>query len=481
MSSVDPPAPSATPVPFGVLATTGEPRSPLAESDLDQMAADSGVVLQRAKSEKKLGFDSSVDDETDLSQTGWGVLFASDADPAIKAALQPLLDWRRSQVNDDKLFKIFEGKAGVRPAQTASSWVSGKGVSLVAPVSPAKGVPYYLLIVGSPMRIPFEFQALLDLQWAVGRLHFDQIGDYAAYAEQVVAYEKGQAPPQSKHTAMWVTRNPGDMATALLAGSVCPDFLGQTGDGTKPLGSRQQFRLSSFCGDGQATKAKLASILRGEIDGGRPSILFTGSHGAEWPMQDAAQQRRRQGALVTQEWSRGQALNEDNCFEASDVTADAQLHGTMVFIFSCFGGGCPDTDSYRRDHAGDKIPIAPEPLIAALPQALLRQGALAVIAHIDRAFTYGFEDALGSPQVQLFRTPLELLMKGKPIGFAADPFNLQWGTLAAQIGLAQSGNLADNPNPSKGLMLNLFIARDDARNYIVLGDPATRLRIDAMT
>ena len=83
--------------------------------------------------------------------------------------------------------------------------------------------------------------------------------------------------------------------------------------------------------------------------------------------------------------------------------------------------------------------------------------------------------------MQLFRTPLELLMKGKPIGFAADPFNLQWGTLAAQIGLAQSGNLADNPNPSKGLMLNLFIARDDARNYIVLGDPATRLRIDAMT
>ncbi len=444
------------------------------------MAPDAGIVQKRAQPENVLGFDASVDDGKDLRQTGWGVLFASDADPTIKEALQPLLNWRQSQVNDDKLFKIFEGNAGVRLSQTASAWTSAKGVSLVAPVSPAKGVPYYLLIVGSPKRIPFEFQALLDLQWAVGRLHFDKIDDYAAYAKKVVAYEKGEAPPQTRHAALWVTRNQGDMATALLAGSVCPDFLGQTGDGTKPLGSRQQFRLSSFCGDGQATKANLTSILRGEIDGGAPSILFTGSHGAEWPMQDPEQQRRRQGALVTQEWSRGQALNENNCFEASDVAADAQLHGTMAFIFSCFGGGCPDTDSYRRDQGGNRIPIAPEPLIAALPQALLRNGALAVIAHIDRAFTYGFEDASGHAASELFRTPLELLMKGKPIGFAADPFNLQWSSLAAQIGLAQSGNLADNANPTKGLMLNLFIARDDARNYIVLGDPATRLRIDAM-
>jgi len=34
------------------------------------------------------------------------------------------------------------------------------------------GVPFYLLIVGSPDRIPFEFQALLKMQWAVGPSSF---------------------------------------------------------------------------------------------------------------------------------------------------------------------------------------------------------------------------------------------------------------------------------------------------------------------
>ena len=73
--------------------------------------------------------DLSVDDPMDLAQTGWAVLFASDVDPSVREALKPLLEWRQNQVNDEKLFKVFEGTAGVRPGQTAGSWASAKGVS----------------------------------------------------------------------------------------------------------------------------------------------------------------------------------------------------------------------------------------------------------------------------------------------------------------------------------------------------------------
>jgi hypothetical protein len=71
-------------------------------------------------------------------------------------------------------------------------------------------------------------------------------------------------------------------------------------------------------------------------------------------------------------------------------------------------------------------------------------------------------------------------MKGQRVGMAADPLNLQWSTLAAQLGLALGGNLPGMPQPRSAVVANLFIARDDARNYIVLGDPAVRLRTEAM-
>ena len=466
------------PIPMGVVAETGATHPRLTEDDLRHISPDSAAVLARAGSTRVLAVDSSVDDPMDLAQTGWAVLFASDADPAIKDALKPLLDLRKSQVNDDKLFRIFDGPAGVRPNQTAGSWAVAKGVSLAAPVAPRRGVPFYLLMVGSPQRIPFEFQAQFDLQWAVGRLHFDKVADYASYAQKVVEYEQGAGPAQQRQAAVWMPRNPGDLATPMLAGAVGADFLGQ-GD-APPLGQRQRFKVTPFIGDGQATKARLADIFRGSIDGGTPAIVFTGSHGAEWAMADPAIQQQRQGALVTQEWSRGQPLQRDHYFSGEDLPADANVHGLIAFVFACFGGGCPDKDSYFFAADGSKIALTPVPLIASLPQALLARGALAVIAHVDRAFSYGFEDVMGTPQEQLLRTPLELLMKGQRVGMAADPLNLQWSALAAQLGLALGGNLPGMPQPRSTVVANLFIARDDARNYIVLGDPAVRLRTESM-
>lgn len=468
------------PIPMGVVAETGETHPPLTDADLPLDTPESPIVLARSRRRRMLAVEGGIDDPMDLAQTGWCAVFASDADPAIKEALAPLIEWRRAQVGDERFFKVFEGADGVGPGQSAEAWAARRGVSLSAPVSPRKGVPYYLSIVGQPDRVPFEFQAQLDLQWAVGRIGFDAIEDYAAYAQKVVDYEKGLAAPQRRRVAVWLPRNPLDLATPLLAGSIVPEFLGQSTPGDLPIGSKQGFDVRTFVGDGEATKARLTEILRGTIDGGSPSIVFTGSHGAEWAASDPALQRDRQGALVTQEWTRGQPLGEEHYFAASDVPPDAQVHGSMFFLFACFGGGCPERDTYYFGPDGAPLALAPEPLIAKLPQGLLRRGALAVIAHVDRAFSYAFEDVMGTPQAQLLRTPLELLARGRRVGLAADPLNLQWSTLAAQLGLALGGNAPGEPPPRSPLIANLFIARDDARNYMVLGDPAVRLRTDAM-
>ena len=88
---------------------------------------------------------------------------------------------------------------------------------------------------------------------------------------------------------------------------------------------------------------------------------------------------------------------------------------------------------------------------------------------------------MGTPQAQLLRMPLELLMKGQRVGLAADPLNQQWSALAAQLGVALGGNPPGDAASRVGRSIaNLFIARDDARNYIVLGDPAARLQTESM-
>src|SRR5580704_19148778 len=121
------------PVPLLVHAPTGAPAPALPPESLPHLSGDLPGAAQRSIDSTHLGTDSSVGDPDDLTQTGWCILFASDADPAIKAQLQPLIDLRHAQVADDNLFKIFEGNdSGVRPGQTADNWVQYRGVSLTA-------------------------------------------------------------------------------------------------------------------------------------------------------------------------------------------------------------------------------------------------------------------------------------------------------------------------------------------------------------
>jgi hypothetical protein len=277
------------PIPLLVHAPTGKPALALPAESLPHLSGDLPGAEQRSIDSTHLGTDSSVGDPDDLTQTGWCILFASDADPAIKAQLQPLIDLRRKQVNDDHLFQVFAGdESGVRLNQTADDWAEYRGVSLTAKVDPTAGVPYYVLLVGHPDRIPFEFQNLLKMQWAVGRLAFDDIEDYGRYAQAVVEYEDPSfLPIQRKNAAVWVTRNQGDVATAMLSNAICPNFL----DEHRPLGSgAAKFTLDAFTytSQRQATKQQLIDILRGDLPGGPPAVLFTGSHGAEYPVADPA-------------------------------------------------------------------------------------------------------------------------------------------------------------------------------------------------
>lgn len=98
-----------------------------------------------------LGVGEGVDPRR-LDQTGWGLILAHDADPAIKEALSPLLHLRESQAG--ARFKVYAGPGGHRPDESKTNFLARYKVG-PGPVDPAR-VPYYLLLAGSPERIPFR-------------------------------------------------------------------------------------------------------------------------------------------------------------------------------------------------------------------------------------------------------------------------------------------------------------------------------------
>src|SRR5262245_62141094 len=468
---------------LGVSATTGKPLNDLSD---DAIQAEVGQVKppgprESAQAARAEGAGSQAFavgeglDGNNLTDVGWAVLFAPHVDQKINDALKPLIDHRKDIGANP--FVIYD-QDGYRPGETAFDWLKRRGSRLDV-VDPNQGVPFYLLIVAPPDVIPFEFQYTLDLYWAVGRLWFDTPDEFRRYAESVVQYEKAATVPTKRQMAIFAPQHDFDAATQLFNRQVAEPMRDGSGLKPVPVGQRQKFKLQPFLAD-DATKNGLARILRGDIPGGAPSVLFSGGHGMAFDAGDA-RQVETQGALVCQDWDRSGAITADHWFAALDVPADAKVHGLIHFMFACYGGGMPELDNFDRLNAAPKR-IADKPFLSRLPQALLAHnegGALAAIAHVERAWAYSFQSDKGGAQIQGFREVLARLFNGDRVGQATDTFNMRWAALSTRLAELQVDRQHGVDVPLK-LLGQFWVARDDARNFMILGDPAVQLRVKEM-
>jgi hypothetical protein len=411
-------------------------------------------------------------DPTDLSQSGWGVIFPRSLEvkqlDALKEALKPLLDHRREQATQDneKYYKECSGEIGYQSGASKNDFLKmfGRGPG---PADPDK-LPYYLLIVGAPHEIPYSFQYQLDVQYAMGRIHFDRLEDYYRYAVSVVEAEKREFN-LARQAVFFGPANEDDPATQLSADELLdplakflkedqPDWTVETS--TKEAAYRKD--LDQLLHAAQA-----------------PALLFTASHGMAFPNGDD-RQFPHQGALLCQDWPgpRGHRgpIPEDYYYSADNLGDDANLLGMLSFFFACYGAGTPHMDDFYRRAFVERKEIAPNAFLSRLPQKMLahpKGGALAVVGHVERAWGYSFLwEGVGQDLVT-FESTLTRLAEGHPIGSALEFFNSRYAELSTDLTTEIDETPEEHQNEVK--IAGLWTANKDARNYMIIGDPAVKM------
>jgi addiction module RelB/DinJ family antitoxin len=414
--------------------------------------------------EDKLGVREGYD-PLNIDEAGWGILYAPDTPQAIKDALQPLVEHRTPAGQIPRTYTY----AGETASQFRLSHDQGAGA-----VDPEK-LPYYLLLVGPPTAAPggisFEFQYELDAEHAVGRLYFEQIEDYGTYAQRVVAYETSASTKREKRIALLAPERDKSQDRAIWQSAwFLARPLANWLNGRAMLdvtGKASNYAVESKIG-ASAGKAALWDLISRNTH--QPSLIFTATHG----LGDSTPPHHKQGALLCQEYPGadvwpGGPIPITAYLSGEEILPELDLSGLIWFAYACHGAGSPASNN--RD-----------PFLAYLPQRLLAQGALAFIGHVGKAWSYSYGWPGGSALTATFEDTLEAIMKGKPVGHAFEYFNRRY--LDMNQSLTHRNGLVKQYldfEPVEQDLAQLGTACKDARDYILIGDPAVRLNVEAMS
>jgi len=373
----------------------------------------------------------------------------------------------------------------------------------------------YVLVVGGPQYVPFEFENFLDTIAAVGRLDFrDLARGLRSYLTKVRAFERlprhsahaattnGRRLPQRSAVVLQhppVSCNPEEQVTFNSIGKC---FIAERAAEYFQRHGFQTERLFAGSAD-QEPVADLPALLRATRES-EPGLILTVTHGYRPGSGLAAAERlEKMGAL--------HLSPPDDLFDADDVRGfDAFAPGSVMWAYGCNTYGTPapsrqiqtcianpdreddeDEPSWDEDNAdGESEARVRHGFVARLPQALLalRNGPLAFIGHLDETLIFGIGDETIeggdarerdahwllrlSPYYQVF----DRLMAGVPIGRAMAPLSRRFVVTDHLL----SGSLGENQESSEESRVHfaqLAAMRLEAKNNMLLGDPQVSLRM----
>jgi hypothetical protein len=462
-----------------------------------------GDALQHAprpsrgpRSADAFSWDAPDQDPNDLAHQRWGVVAPEGkAGDLMLEAVAPLVRQREQ-----------EQRAGARiyrvpPDMNARDAVHWRNeIYRDEKVSEAER-PRYLMMLGDLHHVSLELQQVMAHSAFVGRVHVGDTGGepdadgYAAYAAKAVKYARSSENTEQAPTPrlLLYVANDGTMATTL---------------GNLQLVEPCRAALEKRAGDSAAMREVARVISHDPFDGSPPgaflraaetsgpTILLSVTHGQGAPpdgWRSATRQRAQQGALM---------LGDRSILDAETLRGQSFLPGGMWFCLACFGAGTPQQSVFHawlsslvnRGDVPDRIlapvlaslpgPGDPRPFIAAMPQAALANphGPLAMIGHVDLAWTYSFSDPRNLDRRIHSRilSVLDAWLRRARAGVALDAlmrFYRETNDGLMELYQAQADAQVDGlPDPTDPAeRAKLWMLRNDLRGYVLLGDPAARL------
>lgn len=402
-------------------------------------------------------------DPNDLGLQRWAVVVTNDNDgKSLLEATETLIKSRAEEQGlsfEDVILRVEPRLS----AEQAFRWKLETYLTIPEPERPR-----YLMILGDFSGISLDFQRVMSDRSFVGRVAFDEPSDYKAYAEKVIESEKRDDSGRKTAPRML--------------------FL-STGDGTQAITSGQQFLIDpgrEMCtrwkGDGAFNARSIDFETTQSIDdfyfainAEDPSVLLSMSHGYGVDT-DAKNQRAQQGALI---FTDKQRLIAD-----AIKSGDFLPEGIWVF-FACFSAGTPKNSMYTpwmNSSAIEAYLAKDSAFVASLPKAVLAnpKGPLAVIGHVDLAWSVSYSTIRQTSRAQRFVEMLRTLCHGHRVGVGLDVLHQYFrqsnyqltADFALETNAKRSGQKYQIDSTTRRWT---WMLRNDLINFILLGDPAARL------
>lgn len=450
------------------------------------LSADSAVDAPRPKKERLKEWRRVEENWDDLSLQGWAVIAPEGAaGESLLEAIAPLCRLReREQGAPVKVYRV-------RPDMTDREAAEWKQDHFWPEGTPEEDVPLYAMILGDLHEVSAELQHVLATNTLVGRAHFARsdgtasLDDYSAYAEKVVRFAE-EGTEETAPDFLFFTAPDGSAATVtgkarLVMPSIalCREKLAA---GTLPAAAVQEIDAESVDG------------LCAAVSGPRPSVLLSLSHGLGPPRSGFPSEHHKwqsQGAMV---------IERSEVLDAERMRGCSFLPGGLWFYLACYGAGTPRSSAYHAwlsqlseagAYGGSLRAVlkalpgeGDRPFVAALPQAALAspRGPLAVIGHLDLAWTYGFSGIKRPSESRKSRilAPLEKVVRGHRAGVALGRLMMEYGEINSAL-MNEYQDEKDARIKKRHIPLepaeqaHRWMLRNDLRGYVLLGDPAVRL------